>query len=141
MLDSETKASEPDPHHIVALLNFTFRKDKDASVPQVDHTLYDLKDGIADDHETNVRTFPVMDALASVAVSREKSGAVAVGLQMNLPKNEIRLTISNNTAIKDGLVVHMRSLWGKLQLLSDEYDKDRAKGPDSQCAGSEEIPV
>ncbi|RPB04245.1 hypothetical protein L873DRAFT_1460033 [Choiromyces venosus 120613-1] len=133
-------ATELDPHHLVALMHFQFQGEQARASRRLDPTSHSLKYGIRDDHGTNVRTFPVLDALASIFVSQESSQVVAIALQLNSQKQEIRLTIAENQEVRPGQVNHLTKVWEKLQTLSGEYAKQRGSRWDKHEGMSPEIP-
>lgn len=111
-------ANELDPHHLLALMEFTFAKE---DLPS------GLNSDVRDDHSTHARTFPVLDAIAGVSVSETGSQVVAVALQLDSQRQEIRLTIAANQTLKDGLASHLTTVWGKLQALSNAYAEQRQR--------------
>ncbi|RPA90221.1 hypothetical protein L873DRAFT_1821513 [Choiromyces venosus 120613-1] len=133
-------ATNLDPHHLVALMCYTFKGTQDGSPRRVDPSLHSLQGGIVDHHETNVRTFPILDALAHISVSRKESQVVAIGLQLNSQKQEIRLTVAENQSVTHGLVNHLTKIWRKLQVLSVEYKKNRGGRWDKSELRSPQMP-
>ncbi|RPA90222.1 hypothetical protein L873DRAFT_1821518 [Choiromyces venosus 120613-1] len=133
-------ATKLDPHHLVALMCYTFKDNQDSSPRRLDPSLHSLQGGIVDSHETNVRTFRILDALAHISVSRKESQVVAIGLQLNSRKQEIRLTVAENEKVTDGLVNHLTKIWRKLQVLSVEYEKNRGGRWDKSELRSPEMP-
>ncbi|KAG0644551.1 hypothetical protein HOY80DRAFT_1133014 [Tuber brumale] len=133
-------ATKLDPHHLVALMNYAFKDKQDGSPRRLDPSLHTLKGGTADHHETNVRTIPILDALAHISVSQKEAQVVAIGLQLNSQKKEIRLTVAENKKVTDGLVNHLTKVWGKLQTLSGEYERDRGGRWDRSQPRSPEMP-
>lgn len=128
-------ANELDPHHLLALMEFTFAKEEDLPT--------DLDSDLRGDHDTHARTFPVLDAIAGISVSETGSQVVAVALQLDSQRQEIRLTIATNQTVKDGLASHLSTVWGKLQALSKAYAEQRQRssvGPHLDGRRSPEIP-
>ncbi|KAG0635193.1 hypothetical protein HOY80DRAFT_467143 [Tuber brumale] len=115
-----------DPHHMVALMNCLF-PGGDGSPRRSDHSLHAPKHGIVDDCDTNIRTFPILDALAHISVSQENSQVVAIALQLDSQNKRIRLTVAENKDASGDLVSYLNNIWGKLQNLSDEYEKQRTE--------------
>ncbi|RPA93212.1 hypothetical protein L873DRAFT_1793772 [Choiromyces venosus 120613-1] len=134
-------ATKLDPHHLVALMNYAFKDKQDGSPRRLDPSRHTLKGGIVDNHETNVRTFPILDALAHISVSRKESQVVAIGLQLNSRKKEIRLTVAENKKVTDGLVNHLTKVWRKLHALSCEYARNRSGRWDKSQPRSPEMPT
>lgn len=77
--------------------------------------------GIVDNHEAHIRSFPVLDALASLSVSEKNKQVVAIALQMNNDTKEIRLTIAENRDVDPKVVEHIQRLWKLLRTLSDQH--------------------
>ncbi|PWW79106.1 hypothetical protein C7212DRAFT_340030 [Tuber magnatum] len=133
-------ATKLDPHHLVALMNYAFKDKQDGSPRRLDPPLHTLKGGIVDNHETNVRTIPILDALAHISVSQKEAQVVAIGLQLDCQKKDIRLTVAENKKVTDGLVNHLTKIWRKLQALSGEYEKNRGGRWDKSQPRSPEMP-
>ena len=135
-------ADQLDPHHLVALMCYEFRGKQDGSDRRLNPPS-DLTSGIVNHHGTNVRTRPVMDALAHISVSQPDFQVVAIALQLKHGTKEIRLTIAENQDVGDTLVNHLYNIWGKLQALSDEYAGQRAEGQRAEAwdenRGTEEL--
>ncbi|RPA96125.1 hypothetical protein L873DRAFT_1845502 [Choiromyces venosus 120613-1] len=132
-------ANELDPHHLVALMNCEFQNKQDHASHHLGSTSYSLKYGVRYDHDTNIRSFPILDAIASISVSQESSKGVAIALQLNSQKQEIHLTIAENQEVKDSLINHLTNIWAKLKALSDEYAKQRVGRPDKHEGKSPEM--
>ncbi|KAG0639849.1 hypothetical protein HOY80DRAFT_1043738 [Tuber brumale] len=129
-----------DPHHLVALMNCIFTGGGDGSPRRFDPSLHTPKHGIVDNSDANVRTFPILDALAHISVSQGNSQVVAIALQLDSQNKRVRLTVAENKDIADGLVSHLNNIWRKLQNLSDEYAKQRTKESEDPQARSPPIP-
>jgi hypothetical protein len=119
-----------DPHHLVALMSYEFEGMQDGSSRRLDPSSHSFKYGIVDDHATNVRTFPILDAIANICVSQEKSQVIAVALQLDSQKKAIRLSIAENQRVSKDLLDYLCRVWRKLQTLSNEYAVHRARGLD-----------
>ncbi|KAG0634368.1 hypothetical protein HOY80DRAFT_533270 [Tuber brumale] len=130
-------ANQLDPHYLVALMCYQFGSGQDGSTRRLDPPS-DLTSSIVDHYGTNVRTHPVMDALAHISVSRPNFQVVAVALQFKHGTKEIRLTIAENKDVGDSLVNHLYNIWGKLQALSDEYARQRVEARHGN-QGTEEL--
>ncbi|KAG0132193.1 hypothetical protein HOY82DRAFT_669559 [Tuber indicum] len=73
-------ANELNPHHLVALMNFTDTQRK-PHFPSSVSTKHNIgEDSITDETKAD-RTFSLLDCLAKVAVSQKRSEAVAIALQ------------------------------------------------------------
>ncbi|RPA96385.1 hypothetical protein L873DRAFT_1239130 [Choiromyces venosus 120613-1] len=138
LVNSGTMADKLDPHHLVALMSYVFRGKQDGSSRFLDPTSVNPEYNVTNKRETSIRTFPVLDAIASISVFEERSQVVAVALQLNSKERQIRLTIAENREVEPSVVDHLYSVWGKLQALSNEF---AAKGgSDTNGEGSPDIP-
>lgn len=135
--------SKLDPHHLVALMCYKFSGTQDSSARRLDPSFHTSEHGTSNRHVTNVRTFRILDALASISVSREKSEAYAVALQLDVEKKEICLTVAGNHSVPEALIKHLDQVWRRLRVLSSKYADQRARASESfnyQLA-SPEIPA
>ncbi|RPA95425.1 hypothetical protein L873DRAFT_1320064 [Choiromyces venosus 120613-1] len=133
-------ANELDLHYLVALMNYEFNSGQDGSARHLDPPSH-LTSGIVDHHGTNIRTLPILDALAHISISRPNSQVVAIALQLKPDTKEIRLTIAENQDVADSLVNHLYNIWSKLQALSDEYARQRKAKWDGEHMLSPVIPL
>jgi len=120
-------ATKVNPHHLVALMNYAFGNKEDGSLRYLDPSLHNRKGSIVDNPETTVHTFPVLDALAHITVSRKAGQEVGIGVQLNSQRQEIRLTVAENTNVMDGVVDHRTLVWRKLRSLSVQYQRNRGR--------------
>lgn len=102
----------------------------------------------ADHQETNKRTLPILDAIASLSVFQESSQVVAIALQMDRDAKTICLTVAENrrSRVEPRVVAQIDGIWKILQSLSDEYCRLRSvshRVEDSQIWGdmSPEPPI
>ncbi|CUS15716.1 unnamed protein product [Tuber aestivum] len=128
-----------DPHCLVALMSHAFKGNQDGRSRSIDPISVNPEYGITNSRETSERTFPILDAIASISVSQERSQVVAVGLKLNAKEQEIRLIIAENNDVEPRLVAHIQYLWSLLQALSDECAANRG-GLDRDEDGSPDIP-
>lgn len=88
--------------------------------------------GLTTNSATSLRTFKVLDALASLAVSRQKSQVVSIGLQFDT--NSITLTIAENDPVTAETIEYVSKTWRMLRDLSQIYagkrNSQRDAGPD-----------
>ncbi|RPB03407.1 hypothetical protein L873DRAFT_1786861 [Choiromyces venosus 120613-1] len=133
-------ATKLDPHHLVALMKYALKGKQDSSPHRLDPSLHTFKGGIVNNHETSVRTFPILDALAHISVSLEESQVVAIGLQLHSWREEIRLTVAENKGVMNGLVNHLTKVWRNLQALSSKYEKHRDGKWDKSQLRSPDMP-
>ena len=137
-------AFKVDPHLLIVMMRLAFW-DKQSSFPRrLDLKFLPLGNGIRDDRATNVRTFPVLDAIASILVRDDEHEVFAVALQVDPMRREIRLTIAGNKGVSNDQVQHLSSIWRKLRTLSHQYEKARglkARGLDVYEGDSPEIPA
>jgi len=131
-------ANKLDPHHLVALMCHVFDKQQDGSSCSLDITSIDPQYGITNKRETTIRTFPILDALASLSVSKADSQVVAISLQVNPGERQIRLMVAENRKVDHSVVPHLKSVWRILQALSTEFEAEG--GSDVYEQGSPSIP-
>jgi len=117
--------TELDLHHLVVLMSFVYFRKSDGSSRKYDHSIRKPKFGFVDDDIINFHTCYILDALAHLSVSQERSQVVALGLQFNQATNQARLIVAENTNVADGLISHLKDIWGNLQELSNIYDLQR----------------
>ncbi|KAG0138502.1 hypothetical protein HOY82DRAFT_630992 [Tuber indicum] len=133
-------ANELDHHHLVALMSHAVMDNQNVSPRPLDTAFSRHEYGIADNSETHFRTFPILDAIANISVSRDKSEVVAAALQLNSQTQEIRITLAHNQGVEDRLVCHLTNIWRKLQALSDEYAKLRVAELDEHRVATPDTP-
>ena len=68
-------------HDLVALIHVAIGSDAHHTHHQNKILLASLTSGILEPHEGNERTFPILDALATISVSQPTSHVVAIGFQ------------------------------------------------------------
>ncbi|KAG0137761.1 hypothetical protein HOY82DRAFT_666907 [Tuber indicum] len=112
-------------HHLVALMKYASRRRQNSSPSHLNPSLRKTTDGIVDHHKTGVRIFPILDALAHISLSQKRAQVVAVALQLDSRRGEIRLTIAENQGVTGCLVSHLENLWKRLQALSTECAEQR----------------
>lgn len=93
-----------------------------------DHACYPIN-GLTSNSATSVRTFKVLDALASLAVSRHEGQVVSIGLQLDIDANTITLTIAENDPVSPETAQYVGTTWDRLRDLSEVYADDRAGHP------------
>jgi hypothetical protein len=76
--------------------------------------------GIVDDLKANIRTIPILDAIASIAIYEPKEQVVAVAFQQDNKRKQIRLTVAQNDDVPKMLIDHIIEVWKMLRELSDE---------------------
>lgn len=81
--------------------------------------------GISRQLSTNDRFRRVLDALASLCVSRARKQVFAIGVQ--LTTSTLTLTIADNQPVKQETVDYLQSVWDTLTKLSDLYAGPRDK--------------
>jgi len=124
-----TMANKLDPHDLVALMYYVFEGRQDGSSSSLNPTPIDP--------QTSSRPFRILDVLASLSISEAGSQVVAVSLQLNSRKREIRLMVTENQEVDSRLVDYLKSIWGNLQALSEEFAAKR--GSDMHEEGSPSI--
>ncbi|KAG0137756.1 hypothetical protein HOY82DRAFT_647110 [Tuber indicum] len=105
-------------HHLVALMNYAYCRRQNSSSSHLNPSLRETTYGIVDNRKTGVRIFPILDAFAHISLSQERAQVVAVALQLDSRRQEIRLTIAENQGVTGCLVSHLENLWKRLQALS-----------------------
>ena len=70
--------------------------------------------GIINDNDTNCRRFHVLNAFASLCVSKEKHQGVALTLQLCFEEKHIRIIIAENDNVKERLVQYVSRVWENL---------------------------
>ncbi|KAG0635828.1 hypothetical protein HOY80DRAFT_1139578 [Tuber brumale] len=63
----------------------------------------------------------LLDAIAHILISEWSSQVVAIALQLDTDRQEIRLTIAENHDVPNALVTHLTNIWQMLQALSNVY--------------------
>lgn len=101
--------------------------------------------GIADGQDINIRTFSILDAIASLSVADVSGQVVAVALQVAFSQSQIVLTVAENGPVKRTVLAHIAHIWHLLAIISNRYDilrrdKDSA-GWDLSPPLSPSIPV
>lgn len=79
--------------------------------------------GISSHLATNDRFRRVLDALASLCVSRPRKQVFAIGVQIDKPN--LVLTISDNQPVLPNTIKHVKAVWALLKLLSNLYAGQR----------------
>jgi len=128
-------ANKLDPHRLVALMCHVFEEEQDGSPRSLDLRSINPQYGITSKRDTSIRTFPILDALASLSISAEKSQVVAVSLQLDSKKREIRLIVAENRKVDSHVVGHLNSVW---RILQTEFAVGR--GSDVNEEGSSNVP-
>jgi len=83
--------------------------------------------GLLEADDEKERTFPILDALASICVSEPEKQVVAIGLQLNLSDGKVCLTVAENGNVKKGLLAYLRQAWELMRQLSMEFKEDRVQ--------------
>lgn len=109
-------------------MSHIFASTQDGSSRRLDTSSHTFQHGIVGNNATNVRTLPILDAIASISVSRESHQVIAVALQLDPQREEIRLTMAENQGVSKTLLDYLTKIWGNLRTLSDQYAELR--GPD-----------
>ena len=112
-------------HNLVALMHVAIGQDAHHMSRQNEIDLGSVVAGILQDNEGKERTFPILDALASICVSDAETQVVAIALQLKLADRKICFTVAENQDVKHGLVRHLGQTWDILRKLSQEFKQDR----------------
>lgn len=86
--------------------------------------------GLTTNRLASIRTFKVLDALASLSVSRRDCQVIAVGLQLCFnaaPKpNEVTITLADNDGVTPATIAYVEDIWDMLRKLASIYVAERA---------------
>ena len=128
---STDRPDVPDATLCVALMEALrpprFRSGKAADIRSTDMNNITYHHGPFATHPAaNQRVAPFLDALAAVAVSKERCEVIAVALR--LTKSSLELIISGNTTIPPETIEYLHALWDRLRALADVYS-ERHTGP------------
>lgn len=111
-------ADEIDPHHLVLIMNAQYgSRLQDGAPRRQDTRNYIIKNGVGNDFQM----YQLLDALASLGVRKPKGEVVALALSMGSNGKEVKLTISENRGVFEGLDPYLRDVWNGLQALSSAY--------------------
>jgi len=130
-----------DPDRLVALMCHVFEGRQDGFSHSFNPTSINPQYSITNerDSETSIRTIPmILDALASLSVSKTESQVVAISLQVNPGERQIRLIVAENQEADPRVVAHLKSVWEILQALSKEFAAEG--GSDIHEQGSPKVP-
>lgn len=130
-----------DPHHLIALMHYTYYEAQDGSPRRLGLTSLNLKNGFSDEPKTNLQTCFLLDALASICVSKPGSQVVAIALRVSSQEHKINLTIAENDNVSRKLEVHLQSVWRKLQDLSHMYKAGREEGSSKEATQRVTFPL
>jgi len=113
-------------HDLVALMNVAIGSHAHHTTRQNHIPVANITGGILNYDEGKERTFPILDALASICVSDPSRQVVAIALQLQLKDLKLCLTVAENEKVKDGLVNYLHEVWSMLRVLSGKFTLDRA---------------
>ncbi|KAL0631573.1 hypothetical protein Q9L58_009556 [Maublancomyces gigas] len=97
-----------------------------------DHACHPIN-GLTSNSVTSVRTFKVLDALASLAVSRQEGQVISIGLQLDMDAKTIILTIAENDPVTLETTLYVGTTWALLRDLSKVYANHRAGHTDAEA--------
>lgn len=83
--------------------------------------------GLTKNSATSIRTFKVLDALASLSVSRQRCQVVSIGLQLGT--DTVTLTIAENDPVSDETTNYVAETWRLLRELSLIFAAERNNQP------------
>ena len=81
--------------------------------------------GMLEDDEGMKQTFPILDALANICVSKEKDQVVAIALQLKMEERKICFTIAENGPVTQSIHDYLQKLWKLLQELGCQFSANR----------------
>lgn len=126
---SEQEKSEATPYTLTVPLLVALTTASGGNCPRDDErrdfpsALWQPGEGISIDLTTNDRFRRVLDALASLCVSRPRKQVFAIGVQIT--KTALTLTITDNQPVKDATTKYLEDVWKILKGLSDLYAGQR----------------
>ena len=112
-------------HDLVALMHVATGTSPHHTLRQNEIELANVQGGMLDDHEGNQRTFLILDALASISVSKPIGQVVAIGLQWKQDESKICLTVAENGPVMESLTPYLATVWDLLRALSIRYSVQR----------------
>jgi len=112
-------------YKLVALMHVAIGDEAHHTNRQNEIPLGNVQGGILDTDEGNKRTFPILDALASICVSEPVGQVVAIGLQWKPQDSKICLTIAENRKVQKTIIPYLTKVWGMLRELSTTFAKER----------------
>jgi len=113
-------------HDLVALMSVAIGSQAHHTQRQNQIPLSNVTGGILDYEEGKKRTFPILDALASICVSDPEKQVVALGLQWKLNQGKLCITIAQNDKVKVGLVDYLHKVWDILRSMSVKFKANRS---------------
>lgn len=75
----------------------------------------------------NHRFHRILDAIASLCVSRARIQVLAIGFQINQPRSCLTISIADNCDIDKATVEYLEEIWKELKILSNLYAAQRPK--------------
>ncbi|PUU81797.1 hypothetical protein B9Z19DRAFT_1062368 [Tuber borchii] len=117
-------------HDMIALMKVTIEMQHHHTARMPTIPLPNIIGGIVRDEDANERTFPVLDALANICISKPKGQVVAVALQLDKQVKRICLTIAENKTVEDEQVRYLASIWRMLKILASRYTNWREEPSD-----------
>jgi len=121
-----------DPHTMVALMAGVAGANHDHIDRYTNITGGEIINGMLDDEEGMRRTFPVLDAFASLSVSEPEHQVVAIALKLKQAEKKICFTIAENGEVKKSLTDYLLRIWELLQQLGMEFAAKREQGENPQ---------
>ena len=109
-------------HDLVALMNVAIGSQAHHTPRQNHIPVANITGGLLNYDEGKERTFPILDALASISVSDPKTQVVAIALQLQLKYSKVCLTVAENEKVKDGLVQYLHEVWSMLRVCQASSD-------------------
>ncbi|KAG0138179.1 hypothetical protein HOY82DRAFT_596950 [Tuber indicum] len=122
-------------------MSLIYKGRQDGASRHLDPASHHLEHGITYNLSTNIRTFSVLNALASLCISAGTSEVLAIGLQLDAQAKKVRLIIAGNPEIKQPLRTHLRHIWSKLQNLSLRYADHMGRGSRENDRGYPPVPA
>jgi len=116
-----------DVHDLITLMNVAIGMQHHHTNRRSEIRLSDIVGINVDYNQGNKSTFPILDSLANICISKPKGQVVAIALQLQLKAGRIRLTIAENGFVEDGLVAYLILIWSMLKTLASQFATERAR--------------
>ena len=113
-------------HDLVALMSVAIEMKAHHTSRENQIPLSNITGGILEYDEGKERTFPILDALASICISDPRAQVVAIGIQFRLKDSKLCLTIAKNEMVKQSLVDYLHEVWRILRAMSGIFRVDRS---------------
>lgn len=125
-----SSSNNVDPHQIVAMVTQAIG----STIRPGMNKRHESDDSLASWNDServkNERTFPILEAFASICIWKPKAQVIAVSLQKDDIQERMCLTVAGNRGVDPKVISHIREIWTILKELSDQYAEERNSKPD-----------